>query len=543
MRTGAGWRGAAAGAGGGKRVMGSGPEGSRELEGLKGEGRAAVAAGDFAGAGEAYTRALELLGAGPGGGDPGARAVAYSNRAHCWLARGNFELAAVDASSAAELQPEWPKPLYRLAQARLGLGEYPAAVAAARRGEALLAAAGDCSREFAPLLDKIAVVAALNGSLAGFDGRLLEVRSAGEEAWLGRPAPENPLYDEPQGRLAATVEDWAAASAGHQASAAAALVAERGRRERLSFRSVAEALEAARDGDRVLLLRGTHNTGGRSARVDKRVLICGEGTLEETKVDARSNAPVLRITRSAVVQNVHIDMVGFRESVLIEGGPAVTPVLDGCVVACSGDDAVNVAGQAAPFLRRCELEARKRGLKFMDSARGEVFDCCVRKAGGPGVQVFDGASPTLRRCRIAEGAAEGVVVMDGGRAALIGCTVEGNKGPGVDVSGGGAVSLEGCRVRGNVGGVFLWDQGCGELVDCHLAGGPSFPVLADEEARVAAGGCEIEGNVHVAESAWEGLAGAGAAAPNAFVDAPGACELPRETGPFKFEADQFLRKQ
>jgi len=472
-----------------------------------------------------------------------ARATAHSNRSHCWLALGCFELAASDASSAAELRPQWPKPLYRLAQARLGLGEYPAAVAAARRGETLLEASGDCSREFAPLLDKIAVVAALNGSLAGFDGRLLEVRSAGEEAWLGRAAPENPLYDEPQERLATTIEDWGTASVGHQASATAALVAQRGGRERLSFRCIADALESARDGDRVLLLRGVHNTGGRSTLVDKRVLISGEGTLDETKIDARSNAPVFRISRSAVVQNVYIDMVGFRESVLIEGGPSVTPVLDGCVVTCSGDDAINVAGQAAPFIRRCELEARRRCLKFMDRAKGEVFDSCVKKAQGPGVQVFDAAAPTLRRCRIVEGDAEGLVVMDAGRATLVGCTLESNKGPGVDVSDGAAVTLEGCRVRGNVGGVFLWDRGCCHLIECQLEGGPSFPVLADENARVIAGGCEIVGNVHVAERSWEGLAGGGAPAPNAFTDAPGACELPREAGPFKFEADQFLRKQ
>jgi hypothetical protein len=35
------------------------------------------------------------------------------------------------------------------------------------------------------------------GSLAGFDGNVLEVRSAGEDAWLCKPAPANPLIDQP----------------------------------------------------------------------------------------------------------------------------------------------------------------------------------------------------------------------------------------------------------------------------------------------------------------------------------------------------------
>ena len=57
--------------------------------------------------------------------------------------------------------------------------------------------AGDHSRAFEPLMDRITHVAALAGSLAGFDGHVLEVRSAGEDAWLCKPAPSDPLIDQP----------------------------------------------------------------------------------------------------------------------------------------------------------------------------------------------------------------------------------------------------------------------------------------------------------------------------------------------------------
>jgi hypothetical protein len=46
-------------------------------------------------------------------------------------------------------------------------------------------------------MDRITHVAALAGSLAGFDGHVLEVRSAGEDAWLCKPAPSDPLIDHP----------------------------------------------------------------------------------------------------------------------------------------------------------------------------------------------------------------------------------------------------------------------------------------------------------------------------------------------------------
>ena len=61
------------------------------------------------------------------------------------------------------------------AQARCDLGLFRSAVAAGRKGESL--ADRGTALEFRDLLDEVARVAALHGSMAGFDGRLLEVRT------------------------------------------------------------------------------------------------------------------------------------------------------------------------------------------------------------------------------------------------------------------------------------------------------------------------------------------------------------------------------
>jgi len=63
-------------------------------------------------------------------------------------------------------------------QAKAGLCEWAAAVAAARRGEALNRRGTGSAAEFAALLDRLAIAAALAGSDAGFDGRCLEARAA-----------------------------------------------------------------------------------------------------------------------------------------------------------------------------------------------------------------------------------------------------------------------------------------------------------------------------------------------------------------------------
>ena len=124
----------------------------------------------------------------------------------------------------------------------------------------------------------------------------------------------------------------------------------------LSFRDLHEAVEAAKDGDRIVLLPGTHNTGARGVPVviAKRVLIMGEagregvrevgreGTCEggrqalalaltdmlsccltcprcggdaEAVIDHRGNRPLFRIDRSCVIRDVVIDMTGYKVSI------------------------------------------------------------------------------------------------------------------------------------------------------------------------------------------------------------------------------------
>ena len=62
--------------------------------------------------------------------------------------------------------------------------------------------------------------------------------------------------------------------------------------------------------DRIMVLRGIHNGLGHACNVSRRVLIRGEGNLRDATVDCRSNAPLFRITRPCVIQNLDIDFTG-----------------------------------------------------------------------------------------------------------------------------------------------------------------------------------------------------------------------------------------
>ena len=481
-----------------------------------------------------------------------AAAALFSNRSLAHHRAARYVDAAADGAAAAQLRPFWPKPCYRVAVARLSLQHYPRAVAACRRGEDLAAACGESTEPFLALLNTITVAAVRNGSLAGFYGRTLEVRSAGEDAWLGARAPKDPFLDAdddddgggggPPGR---DLPDLAQAAV--DPAARANYEAERARRDMItkdaanlprSFRSLLDAIKAARDGDRIVLLRGIHNTFGETCDVEKRILIRGEGRMEETTLDARCNTPVLRITASCTVQNVNIDMTGFRESLYIGGNEDVRPVFEHVRVKCSGDDAVNVAGAAQPLFVDALLGARKNGLRALGSCRVEMVRSRIAECGHSGIKVMDNATVTLRDGHVTDCSEDGVVAMDEGEAHLIGSSVRDNQGPGVDGSGSARVVLRDTVVKANVGGVWLWDAATAVCDGVRLNGGGSHAMLVDGDARARVRKSVVEGLVL---SQDEGAADVSHPT-NTLLASDPPTELPGEVGPFAFHPDPYVRK-
>ena len=60
-------------------------------------------------------------------------------------------------------------------------------------------------------------------------------------------------------------------------------------------------------------------------------------------------AACFRCRGGVVLRGLVLDQTGFREALLVEGGAgAVQPLIEGCTIKCSGDDAVNVAGAGVP---------------------------------------------------------------------------------------------------------------------------------------------------------------------------------------------------
>ena len=489
-----------------------------------------------------------------------AMAVFLSNRAYCktLLSPPDAPGAARDAEKAIATRADWHRPYDRAAEAHAMLGNWKRAVAFCREGERVAreavagtkddarAKARDAATAFATRLDRLAMRAAREGSLAGFYGRLIYVRSAGEEAWLCREAPANPAWDDDE----------------RGDDVASRVRARRGEVERFQSvpsepvraaapahaRSLREALDKAEDGDRILLLRGTHNGCGDSVTVTKRVLITGEGALRDAVVDARNNSPIFRLRRACWIANVDFDFTGFSEALRVESGDgaaarAPDPLVERCGIKCSGSDGVVVAAEAAPTFRDCSFEAKKTGLRACGAARVELVDCKFAGCERQGLRCTESAAATATHCVFAENGHEGLVAAGSSVVECRDCVLRDNGGPGADVSGVARLALARCAVEKNVGGVFAWDESEAEMRETMCEGGKSHALLVDENASCA---CfektRVKGVVHASDATRARVAPGRDG--SCVVEHPAApTDLPPETGCFKFEHDQYLRKQ
>ena len=505
--------------------------------------------------------------------------ILHSNSSAAYLKLDRKQQAIRSAKKATVHCPKWPKAYYRLAEAYMISEDFQLAMATCLQGEKFCSKDSDGrTLEFSPMIDSIAVRAAISGNLTvGFPGRQLEVRCAGEEAWLGRPAPHVPELDGPLDEDSALPSDsldgendsktskddarkrikggtsshdidklQKGMDAGASISAREdALVswtftdnAALQKRQRTSFRSLNEAMKAAIDGDRIILRRGVHNGLGEAVNITKRVLIEGEGSLGETVIDQRANVPTFRISKGgggAVIRNIDIDQSGFRESILITGDHSISPLIDSCIVKCSGDDTVNISDSARVYLLRCEFTGKTCGIKAFGSSIATVHGCKFKNCGEQSIKAAENAQVIAIQCSMQDSTEDAIVAMGNSKIRLAFCHISGAKGPGVDVSDKASVAIQGTVIKNCVGGVWLWDNGHAVIQKSKLDGGPSQVILVDGDATVTAKSSTIKGTVHATDEAWKGLLND----ENIFEDPDNPTDFPLETGPFVWNPPRY----
>lgn len=262
------------------------------------------------------------------------------------------------------------------------------------------------------------------------------------------------------------------------------------------YESVAAALADARDGDTLRLLPGTHVVSQACLIVRHRLLVEGIGAdRSQVVIDHRGNVPAFELTRTCVLRNLTVDMVGFVEAINIVSDTSIKPVLRNLHIQCSGDDAVRVSGAAQPLLHDCTLQARRCALSQHGSASTTLWHCQLT-GERHGLLVMEQSRAYLEHTMAADCGQDGVVALQRGFVSLLHGGVVGCGGPALDLSDSASAILRHTELRGCAGGVWLWQSSSCEAVCSHINGGSSYAVLLDNEAFARGTGNTIDGPCH-----------------------------------------------
>ena len=267
------------------------------------------------------------------------------------------------------------------------------------------------------------------------------------------------------------------------------------------YREIQAAIDAAEDGDEVLLKPGEYVVTEPIEFRGKAVRVRGEAGARETTI-RMAKQPADRGRASVVIFEAGETEATALEGVTLTGGKGTllpgnvftgggvycyssSPTLEDCRI--SGNSA-DVGGGAycynsSTILKNCTISENSAGSGcgvFSGGSSPTLTNCTISKnsawdAPGGAVSCW-GSSPILRNCTISENPGGGVYCDESSSPALTNCTISGNRG----VHGGGlrcrnsSPALTNCTISGNRaeegGGLYLKELSSPALTNCTISG-------------------------------------------------------------------------
>jgi serine/threonine protein kinase len=193
------------------------------------------------------------------------------------------------------------------------------------------------------------------------------------------------------------------------------------------FTEIAQAVEKAENGSRIVVKPGTYKTG---FTIDKDLEIIGFGT-EGTIVLECSKGPCILVkSGKSVVQGLTLVGKGAASggsffAISVEGGSLL---LDACSVQSDTLASIAVAGAATTLTaRNCSIrDGKASGIGAWAGARVEATECRVTGNRSAGVVVNNNATVVLTKCTVSDNGLWGIRAYEGGRAKVTETTFKNN---------------------------------------------------------------------------------------------------------------------
>ncbi|NNM29316.1 MAG: hypothetical protein HKO57_07340 [Akkermansiaceae bacterium] len=258
------------------------------------------------------------------------------------------------------------------------------------------------------------------------------------------------------------------------------------------FKTVGEALAAARPKDKVRIAAGTYRE---SLIIPPEVELEGAGpgrsifecdSAESSVVVVKSDSRGARLA-GLTLQQAGIALTEERFPVVAVDGGELT--IDNCHIENGSGHGVAVVNGGEVLLRDVRIKnCGWDGLAvYGEGSRGEARGCRFDENLHHGVDAWSGGKVSISKCRSSRNGLAGVVIMSPGVLSTVtGSTSDENRELGLLVSAGSAAELDGNQVSGNLlGGVFVRDAGTAvTLINNRITKNGTAGVVVDKRSKV-----------------------------------------------------------
>ena len=268
-----------------------------------------------------------------------------------------------------------------------------------------------------------------------------------------------------------------------------------------AYPTIAEAIEAANLGDRILVHPGVYEE---PLVIHNAIEVIGEGNRDEIIVQV-SGANALRSSTS-LGRVANLTLKGYGRGpwfcVHITEGRLE---LEGCDIIGDSLACVVINDGANPRLsgNRIHGSSNGGGVIICKNGLGTLEENDIFGNALAGIEILEGGRPTVRGNRIHDGEAGGLLIGANGRGTIEDNEIFGNALAGVEIKEGGNPTLRGNRIHdGKESGLFINTNGLGFIEDNEIFGNALAGVSIQSGSKPVVRGNRINRNGYQAISIY-----------------------------------------
>jgi parallel beta-helix repeat protein len=275
-----------------------------------------------------------------------------------------------------------------------------------------------------------------------------------------------------------------------------------------NYRTISEAIKAAKEGAKILVKEGIYQEG---LVINKPVEIIGDGQTSEIILEYSDADCILMQTNYAKVKGLTIcGQAGLKgKKYYAVDIPQGCLILEDCDITSDSLACIAIHGLTAkPRISRCKIHDGKwSGIHIYEKGQGIVEDCDIFANTFSGVGIREEGNPTIRRCKIHDNAG-GILVNNKGQGIVEDCDIFANTLSSVQITEEANPTIRRCKIHDSKqSGIFVHEKGQGIVEDCDIFANTNAGVRIKEESNPIIQKCRINRNGY--EAIWSSENGRG----------------------------------